>query len=140
MLSFKPTFSLSSFTFIKRLLSSSSLSAIRVVSSAYLRLLIFLCAKYKAMYLSHSISSNSQTSEELLLFTYYKCRNFSVMVSNSQHQIASKSQSLGTNPGSPFSGSSALYIVPLPIGRPSWISPIKWHPQSTADAHTFDAP
>ena len=35
MLSFKPTFSLSSFTSIKKLLSSSSLSAIRVVSSAY---------------------------------------------------------------------------------------------------------
>ena len=34
MLSFKPTFSLSTFTFIKRLFSSSSLSAIRVVSSA----------------------------------------------------------------------------------------------------------
>ena len=33
MLSFKPTFSLSSFTFIKRLFSSSSLCAIRVVSS-----------------------------------------------------------------------------------------------------------
>src|SRR5574337_1607267 len=33
MLSFKPTFSLSTFTFIKRLLSSPSLSAIRVVSS-----------------------------------------------------------------------------------------------------------
>ena len=44
MLSFKPTFSLSSFTFIKRLFSSSSLSAIRVVSSAYLRLLMFLLA------------------------------------------------------------------------------------------------
>ena len=43
LLSFKPTFSLSSFTFIKRLFSSS-LSAIRVVSSAYLRLLIFLLA------------------------------------------------------------------------------------------------
>ena len=43
-LSFKPTFSLSSFTFIKRLFSSSSLSAIRMVSSAYLRLLIFLPA------------------------------------------------------------------------------------------------
>ena len=43
MLSFKkPTFSLSSFTFIKRLFSSFSFSAIRVVSSAYLRLLIFL--------------------------------------------------------------------------------------------------
>ena len=41
MLSFKPTFSLSSFTFIKRFFSSP-LSAIRVVSSAYLRLLIFL--------------------------------------------------------------------------------------------------
>ena len=34
MLSFKPNFSLSSFTFIKKLFSSSSLSAIRVVSSA----------------------------------------------------------------------------------------------------------
>ena len=44
MLSFKPTFSLSSFTFIKRLFSSSSLYAITVVSSAYLRLLIFLPA------------------------------------------------------------------------------------------------
>ena len=44
LLSFKPTFSLSSFTFIKRLFNSSSLSAIRVVSSAYLRLLIFLPA------------------------------------------------------------------------------------------------
>ena len=44
MLSFKPAFSLSSFTFIKRLFSSSSLSAIWVVSSAYLRLLTFLLA------------------------------------------------------------------------------------------------
>ena len=42
MLSFKPTFLLSSFTLIKKLFSSSSLSAIRMVSSAYLRLLIFL--------------------------------------------------------------------------------------------------
>ena len=44
MLGFKPGFSLSSFTFIKRLFSSSSLSAIRVMSSAYLRLLICLLA------------------------------------------------------------------------------------------------
>ena len=43
MLSFKSAFSLPSFTSIKRLFSSS-LSAIRVVSSAYLRLLIFLPA------------------------------------------------------------------------------------------------
>ena len=44
MLGFKPAFSLFSFTLIERLFSSSSLSAIRVVSSAYLRLLIFLPA------------------------------------------------------------------------------------------------
>ena len=42
MLSFKPTFSLSTFTIIKRLFHSSLLSAISVVSSAYLRLLILL--------------------------------------------------------------------------------------------------
>ena len=42
MFSFKSAFSLSSFIFIRRLFSSSLLSAIRVVSSAYLRLLIFL--------------------------------------------------------------------------------------------------
>ena len=44
MLSFKTTFSLSSFTFIKRLFSSSSLSVIRMVLSAYLSLLILLPA------------------------------------------------------------------------------------------------
>ena len=43
MLSFKPTFAFSPFTF-KRLFCSSSLYAIRVMSSAYLRLLIFLLA------------------------------------------------------------------------------------------------
>ena len=54
MLSFKPTFSLSYITFIKRLFSSSSLSAIRVVSSAYLRLLIFLPAILIPAYASSS--------------------------------------------------------------------------------------
>ena len=44
MLSFKPPFSLSSLTFIRRLFSSSLLSAIWVVSSLYLRLFIFLLA------------------------------------------------------------------------------------------------
>ena len=59
MLRFKPTFSLSSFTFIKRLLSSSSLSAIRVVSSAYLRfflicllaILIKACSSFSPAFL-----------------------------------------------------------------------------------------
>ena len=41
MLSFKPNFSLSSFSIIKKLFSSSSFSAIRLVSSVCLRLLIF---------------------------------------------------------------------------------------------------
>ena len=48
MFSFKPAFSLiiihSSFTLIKRLVSSSSLSSIKVVSSGYLGLLILLLA------------------------------------------------------------------------------------------------
>ena len=44
MLSFKPAFSLYLFTLIKRLFSSSLLSIIRMVSHAYLRLLIFLPA------------------------------------------------------------------------------------------------
>ena len=43
-LSFKPSLSLYSFTFIKRFFNSSSLSSIRMVSSAYLRLLTFLQA------------------------------------------------------------------------------------------------
>ena len=58
MLIFKPTFLLSCFTFIKRLFSSSSLSSIKVLSSAYLRLLIFLpailipvCASYSPVFL-----------------------------------------------------------------------------------------
>ena len=44
MLNFKPAFLLSSFTFVKSLFSSSSISAVRVVSSAYMSLLIFLLA------------------------------------------------------------------------------------------------
>ena len=44
ILSFKPAFSLSSFILIKRLFSSALVSAIRVILSAYLWLLIFLPA------------------------------------------------------------------------------------------------
>ena len=58
MLSFKPAFSLSPFTLIKRLFRSSSLSAMRVVSSTYQRLLIFLptvlipaCASFSLAFL-----------------------------------------------------------------------------------------
>ena len=57
MLNFKPTFSLSTFTVIKRLFSSSSFSAIRVVSSAYLRLLIFLWIRGYKINIHHSVHS-----------------------------------------------------------------------------------
>ena len=76
MLSFKPTFLLSSFTFIKRLFSSS-LSAIRVVSSAYLRLLIFLpailipaCASsspaFLMMYSAYNLNKQSDNLDSIL--------------------------------------------------------------------------
>ena len=58
-------FSLSTFTYIKRLFSSSSLSAIRVVSSAYLRLLIFLLA-----ILTPSCASSSPAF--LMMYSAYK--------------------------------------------------------------------
>ena len=64
----KPIFSLSSFTFIKRLFSSSSLSAIRVVSSAYLRLLIFLPA-----ILIPACASSSPAF--LIMYSAYKLNN-----------------------------------------------------------------
>ena len=44
ILNIKPTFSLSSFTFMKRLFSSSLLSALMVLSTVSLRLLVFLLA------------------------------------------------------------------------------------------------
>ena len=62
MLSFKPAYSLPSFTFIMKLFSSSLISAIRVVSSAYLRLLIFLPATLiAAQTFEVSLVSLSQT-------------------------------------------------------------------------------
>jgi len=55
MFSVKPAFSVSSLTFIKRLFSSSSLSATRVVSSEYLRLSIFPPATLIPAYASSSL-------------------------------------------------------------------------------------
>ena len=78
MLSFKPTSSFSSF--IKRLFSSSSLSAMMVVSSAYLRLLIFtlailipacassspaFCMMFSSVQFNHSVMSDSLRPHEL---------------------------------------------------------------------------
>ena len=81
MLSFKPTFSLSSFTFIKRLFRSflvlfvSSLkkrlfqlfsplsSVIRVVSSGYLRLLVFLVAILIPAWVTSSHTTNKERGQ-----------------------------------------------------------------------------
>ena len=65
MLRLKPTYSRSAFTFIKRLFSSSSLSAIRMVSSAYLRLLISLPAILIPAYASSSPAC-------LMMYSAYK--------------------------------------------------------------------
>ena len=79
MLSVKPTFSLLSFTFIKRLFSSSSLSAIRVVSSAYLRLLIFLpaifipaCASSSPAFLMMYSAYKLNKQGDNILLSYFK--------------------------------------------------------------------
>ena len=68
MLSFKLVFSLSSFTFIKKLLNSSFLSAIRVVSSAYVRILIFLPTILISVCASSSL-------EFLMMYSTYKLKN-----------------------------------------------------------------
>ena len=65
MLSSESTFLLSPFTFIKRLFSSSTLSAIRVVSSAYLRLLIFLLVVLIPACVSSSLAFH-------IIYTAYK--------------------------------------------------------------------
>ena len=79
MLSLKPAFSLSSFTFIRRHFSTSLLSAIRVVLSAYLRLWIFLPpiliptfaspslafrTRFSTVQFSHSVVSDSLRPHE----------------------------------------------------------------------------
>ena len=68
MLSFKPNFSLSFFTFVKRLFSSFLPSAIRVVSSAYLFWKIAnVSAHYRKRYL---LSSWGQSYNKLDLSTF----------------------------------------------------------------------
>ena len=90
MLSFKPAFSLSSLTFIKGLFSSSSLSAISMVSSAYLGLLIILpeiffffdvwhyCI-YLRMYLNQTAKFNN-AKLQLLLHQYNTLCDFSYVL------------------------------------------------------------
>ena len=70
----------SSFTLIKRLFSSSLLSAIRVVSSAYLRLLIFLlafCMMYSA-YKLNKLNHKTLNTLDLLLSHFWTSPLFHV--------------------------------------------------------------
>ena len=91
MLSFKPSFSPSSFTFIKRLFSSFSLSAIRVVSSANLRLLIFLLATLipvcalsnLALHMMYSAYKLSKQGDNIYSFSYLESVCCSMSSSNS---------------------------------------------------------
>ena len=66
MLSFKPALSLSSFTFIRRLFSSSLLSTIRLISSVYLSLLIFLPVNLTPAYESSSPAFHTMGSTQKL--------------------------------------------------------------------------
>ena len=78
MLSFKPAFSCSSFTLVKRFFSSSLLYVIRVVSSAYLRLLIFLLAilipacdsSSPTFYIMHSACKLNKQNDNISLIVF----------------------------------------------------------------------
>ena len=82
MLSFKQSFSLSSFTFIKRLFSSSSLSAIRVVSSVYLKLLIFLPAIFIPACALFSPAFHVMYSAYTLYLTYIARWQYTALMSS----------------------------------------------------------
>ena len=91
ILSFKPSFSLSSFSFNKRIISSSFLSVISMVSSVYLRLLIFLLA-----ILIQSCASSSPAF--LMMYSAYKLKKqgdniqhkacFLVVLGNRGHDVS----------------------------------------------------
>ena len=110
MLSFMPTFSLSSFIFIKRLFSSSSLSAIRVVLTAYLRLLIFLTAIFFCLFVFVLIYFFSFIFISWRLITLQYCSGFC-------HTLTwiSLGYTCIPNPDTP----SHLPLDPIPLALPS---------------------
>ena len=70
ILSFKPTFSLSSFTFIKRLFSSSSLSAISVVSSEVCHIW-GICKQFLLNCVLYTVPSSLLSSHQSPFFSYF---------------------------------------------------------------------
>ena len=79
MLNLSPLFHSPLFTLIKRLFSSSSLSAIRVVSSVYLRLLIFLLAILVPTYDSSSLAFHVMYPACKLTKQVPRCTPYSVV-------------------------------------------------------------
>ena len=116
MLSFKPTFSLSSFIFIKRLFCSSLLSAIRVVSSAYVRLLVFLPAIL--------IPDCASSSPAFLMYSAYKLNK---QGDNIKPWYAEVDVFLEL---SWFFNDPIMFtiwsLVPLPFLNPTWTSGNSW--------------
>ena len=123
MLSFKPAFSFSFFTFIKRLFSSSSHSASKVVSSAYLRLLIFLPAILIPAYASSSLAfcmkfSNSSVGKE------------STCNVGDSGSIPRSGRSTGEGIGYPFQCPWASLVAQLVKNLPAmwetWVQSLGW--------------
>ena len=94
MLSFKPAFSLTFFTLIKRLFGYFSCSAIRVISSAYLRLLMFFLAifipacdlsslAFHMMYSAYKLSKQGDSIQPVLLYSFPKFEPVRCSVSSS---------------------------------------------------------
>ena len=97
MVSFQLTFPLFSFILIKTLFSSSSLSAIRMVSSAYLRLLLFLLAIFFFFFNS-------------FFFLFFICSRFCHTLKWNSHGFTCV-----PHPDAP----SHLPLHPIPLGLPS---------------------
>ena len=113
MLNFKPAFSFSSFTFIKRLNSSSSLSAIKVVSCAYLRLLIFLPAILIPACASFSLLSHIRYSAYINNLRY---TDDTTLMAESEEELNNLLMKMKEESSS-FSGSSAFSNSSLNIWK-----------------------
>ena len=95
MLSFKPAFLLSSCIFFKRFFKFSSLSAIRVVSSAYLKVLIFLLAIFIPIcFIQPCISHDVQCINDTLCM---RCESCSLCPIHATHGLYSPWNSPGQN-------------------------------------------
>ena len=98
----KPAFSLSSCTFIERLFSSFLLSAIRVASSAYLRLLLFLLEILTPAWASSSLAFHMMYSACKLNKQGYSMQPWCLITknynANSEKRGRKVSRLLGKNP------------------------------------------